>query len=132
VCVCVCVCVCVWRGSLSAGADAVNGDDGRVHQTQLLVLVDAQLIAAAPPALQRGRLGVGLRAGRQQEAHAACNQHVPDAVDVEVVLLRLHEGVEGHGRRGDHGARKEEEHPALPGGRVAAPPADGAHSLTNT
>lgn len=55
---------------------------------------------------------------------------MPDAVDVEVVLLRLHEGVEGHGRRGDHSAWKEEEHPALPGGWVATPPTDGAHRLT--
>lgn len=116
-------------GSLSAGADAVDGDDRRVHQTQLLMLVDAQLIAAAPPALQRGHLGVRLGSRRQQEAHAAGDQHVPDAVDVEVVLLRLHEGVEGHGRRGDHGAREEEEDPALPGGWVTAPPADGAHRL---
>lgn len=94
------------------------------------MLVNAQLIAAAPPTLQRGHLRVGLGAGRQEEAHAPCDQHVPDAVDVEVVLLCLHEGVEGHGRRGDHGAREEEEHPALPGGRVAAPPSDGAHRLT--
>lgn len=113
----------------SAGADAVDGDDGRVHQAQLLVLVDAQLVAAAAPALERRHLGVGLGARRQQEAHAAGDQHVPNAVDVEVVLLRLHEGVQGHGRRGDHGAREEEERPALPGGRVAAAPADGAHRL---
>lgn len=84
-------------GSLSAGTDAVDGDDGRVHQAQLLVLIHAQLIAATPPALQRGHLGVRLGARRQEEAHAPCDQHVPDAVDVEVVLLCLHEGVEGHG-----------------------------------
>lgn len=116
-------------GSSSAGTDAVDGDDCRVHQAQLLVLVHAQLIAAAPPTLQRGHLGVRLGARRQEEAHAPCDQHVPDAVDVEVVLLRLHEGVQGHGRRGDHGAWEEEEHPALPGGRVATPPTDGAHRL---
>ena len=117
-------------GSLSAGADAVDGDDGGVHQAQLLVLVDAQLVAAAPPALQRGDLGVGLGARAAGGSPRSRDQHVPDAVDVEVVLLRLHEGVEGHGGRGDHGARQEEEHPALPGGRVAAPPPDGAHGLT--
>lgn len=117
-------------GSLSAGADAINGDDGRVHQAQLLVLVHTQLIAAAPPTLQWGHLGVGLGAWRQEEAHAPCNQHVPDAMDVEVVLLRLHEGVEGHGRCSNHGSWKEEEHPALPGGRVATPSTYSAHRLT--
>lgn len=116
-------------GAPSAGTNAVDGDDGRVHQAQLLVLVNAELIAAAAPALQRRHLGVGLGPRRQQEAHAAGDQHVPNAVDVEVVLLRLHEGVEGHRRRGDHGAGEEEERPALPGGRVAAPAADGAHRL---
>lgn len=116
-------------GASSAGTNAVDGDDGRVHQAQLLVLVDAELIAAAAPALQRRHLGVGLGPGRQQEAHAPGDQHVPNAVDVEVVLLRLHEGVEGHGRRGDHGAREEEERPALPGGGVAAAAADGPHRL---
>lgn len=119
-------------GSLSAGADAINGDDGRVHQAQLLMLVHAQLIAAASPALQWGHLCVGLGPRRQEEAHAPCDQHVPDTVDVEVVLLRLHEGVEGHGRCSDHGSRKEEEHPALPGGRVATPPAYSAHRLAQT
>lgn len=119
-------------GNLSAGADAVDGNDSWVHQAELLVLVHAQLIAAAPPALQRGHLGVGLGSRWQEEAHAPCNQHVPDAVYVEVVLLRLHKGVERHGRCGDHGAREEEEHPALPGGRVATPAADGAHSLTGS
>lgn len=118
-------------GSLSAGADAINGDDGWVHQAQLFVLVHTQLIAAAPPTLQWGHLGVGLGTRRQEKAHAPCNQHVPDAMDVEVVLLRLHKGVEGHGRCGDHGAREEEEHPTLPGGRVATPPTDGAHRLTD-
>lgn len=116
-------------GASSAGTNAVDGDDGRVYQTQLLVLVDAELIAAAAPALQRRHLGVGLGPRRQQEAHTAGDQHVPNAVDVEVVLLRLHEGIQGHCRRGDHGAWEEEERPALPGGRVAAPPADGTHRL---
>lgn len=116
-------------GSLSAGADTVDGDDGWVHQTKLLVLIDAQLITAAPPTLQRSHLGVGLGARRQEEADAPCDQHVPNAVDVEVVLLRLHKGVESHGRCCNHCAREEEEHPALPGGRVATPPANGAHGL---
>lgn len=117
------------RAGLSARAYAVDGDDCRVHQAHLLVLVDAQLVAAAPAAFHGRDLGVGLGARRQQEAHAAGNEHVPDAVDVEVVLLRLHEGVERHGRRGDHGAREQEEHPALPGRGVAAAAADGADSL---
>lgn len=118
--------------SSSAGADAVDGDDGRVHQAQLFVLVHAQLIATAPPTLQWGHLGVWLGAWWQQEAHAPCDQHVPDAVDVEVVLLCLHKGVQGNSRCGDHGSWEEEEHPALPGGRVATPPTDGAHRLTDT
>lgn len=96
------------------------------------MLVNTQLIAAAPPTLQRGHLGVGLGAWWQEEANAPRDQHVPDAVDVEVVLLCLHEGIEGHGRRGNHGSREEEEHPPLPGGRVATPPTDGAHRLTDT
>lgn len=116
-------------GSSSAGADAVDGDDGRVHQTQFLMLVNTQLITTAPPALQRSHLGVGLGARRQEEAHAPRDQHVPNAVDVEVVLLCLHKGVEGHSRCGNHGARKEEEHPALPGRRVATPPTNGTHRL---
>lgn len=116
-------------GGLSASADAVDGDDGRVHQAQLLVLVDTQLVAAAPPALQRRYLGVGLGAGWQQEAHAPRDQHVPNAVDVEVVLLCLHKGVQRHGGRGDHGAREEEEDPTLPGGRVATASPNGAHRL---
>lgn len=117
-------------GSSSARTDAVDGDDGRVHQTQLLVLINAQLIAAASSTLQRGHLGIRLGARWQEEAHAPCYQHVPDAVDVEVVLLRLHKGVKGHGRRGNHGAREEEEHPALPGGWIATAPTDGSHRLT--
>lgn len=116
--------------SSSAGTDAVDGDNARVHQAQLLVLVHAQLIAAAPLPLQRGHLGVGFGARRQQEAHAARDQYVPDAVDVEVVILRLHEGVEGHGGYGDHGAGEKEENPTFPGGRVASATADGAHRLT--
>lgn len=117
------------RAGLSARAYAVDGDDCRVHQAHLLVLVDAQLVAAAPAALHGRDLGVGLGTRWQQEAHAAGNEHMPDAVDVEVVLLRLHEGVERYSRRGDHGAREQEEHPALPGGWVAAATADGADGL---
>lgn len=115
--------------SLSAGTDAIDGYDAWVHQAQFLVFVHAQLISAAPLALQRGHLGVWLGARWQKEAHAPCDQHVPNAVDVEVVLLRLHEGVQSHSRCGDHGAGEQEEDPALPRGRVAAPAADGAHSL---
>lgn len=120
---------CLYVRSLSALTDAVDGNDGWVHQAQFLVLVHAQLIAAAPLALQRGHLGIGFGSRRQQEAHAPRDQHVPYAVDVEVVLLRLHKGVQRHGGCRDHGAREQEEHPALPGGRVATPSPDGAHGL---
>lgn len=115
--------------NLSAGTDAVDGNDGWVHQPHLLVLVHAQLIAAAPPTLQWGHLGVGLGTRRKQEAHAPRDQHVPDAVDVEVVLLCLHKGVQRHGGCGNHGAWEEKEHPALPSGRVATAPTNGAHRL---
>lgn len=119
-------------GSLSAGADAIDGNDAWVHQAKLLMLIHAQLIATAPPTLQWGHLGIRLGSRWQEKAHTPCNQHVPDAVYVEVVLLRLHKGVERHGRCGNHGAREKEEHPALPGGRVATSTPDGAHSLTRS
>lgn len=90
----------------SAGADAVDGDDGRVDKAHLLVFVDTQLVAAAPLAPQRRHLGIRLGPRRQQEAYAAGDQHVPDAVDVEIVLLRLHKSVERDGRGGDGGARE--------------------------
>lgn len=61
------------------------------------MLVDAQLVPATTLTPHRRYLGVRLGSGRQQEAHAAGDQHVPDAVDVEVVLFSLHEGIEGHG-----------------------------------
>lgn len=87
---------CLWVKSLSALTDAVDGNDGWVHQAQFLVLVHTQLIAAAPLALQRGHLRIGLGARWQQEAHTPRDQHVPYAVDVEVVLLCLHKGVKRH------------------------------------
>lgn len=43
---------------LSAGADAVDGDDAWIHQAQLLVFVHTQLVAAAAPALQGRHFGV--------------------------------------------------------------------------
>ena len=96
------------------------------------MLVHAELIATAPPMLQGCHLGVGLGRRGQQEADTTCDQHVPDAMDVEVVLLCFHEGVQGHGGGGDQSSWEEEKHPALPGRRVAATPADGAHSLRDT
>lgn len=80
----------------SAGADAVDGDDGRVDEAHLFVLVDAELVSASTLAPHWRHLGVRLGTRRQQEAHAASDQHVPDAVDVEVVLFCLHEGIERH------------------------------------
>lgn len=81
----------------SAGADAVNGDDGRVDEAHLLVFVDTELVSASTLAPHWRHLGVRLGTGWQQEAHAAGDQHVPNAVDVEVVLFGLHEGIERHG-----------------------------------
>lgn len=119
-------------GTSSAGAYAVNGYNSWVHQSHLLMLIDTELVAAAPPSFQGSDFHVGFGTGRQKEADASCDQHVPDAVDVEVVLLRLHEGVQGHRRCGDGGARKQEKHPALPSRWVTAAPTDGAHSLKDT
>lgn len=59
---------------------------------------------------------------RQQERRAPCQEHVPDAVGVIIVVTGHHGGVDGNGHRGHGDARKEVEDPALPGSRVAVAP----------
>lgn len=81
----------------SAGANAIDGDDGWVDEAHLLMLVDTELISASTLPPHGRHLGVWLGTGWQQEAHTAGDQHVPDAVDVEVILFSLHEGIECHG-----------------------------------
>lgn len=77
----------------SAGAYAVDGNDRWVHQSHLLVLVHTELVAAASPPLQGSDFHVWFGTWRKKEADAPGDEHVPDAVDVEVILLSLHEGV---------------------------------------
>lgn len=113
----------------SAGADAIDGDDGRVDEAHLFVLVDTELVSASTLTPHWRHLGVGLGTRWQKEAHATSDQHVPDAVDVEVVFFCLHEGIERHGWSSNGGAWEQEEDPAFPCRRVAAPPPNGAYSL---
>jgi len=113
----------------SAGTNAVDGGHGWVDKPQLLLFIDAELVPAALAPGQRPQAPAGLGAGRQQEADAAGDEQVPDAVDVEVVLLRLHEGVEQHSGCRDQRSRAQVERPALPRRWVAVAAPDGASRL---
>lgn len=112
----------------SAGAYAIDGYNTWVHQSHLLVLIHTELVTAASSPFEGSDFHVGFGTWWQKESDASGDQHVPDAVDVEVVLLCLHKGVQGHCWRGDRGAGEQEKHPALPGRWVTAAPAEGAHS----
>lgn len=61
---------------------------------------------------------------RKEEGHAACHHDVPDAVSVIVIFSGFHEGVHCYGHKCQAGPREEEKDPALPRGRIAAPPGD--------
>ena len=72
---------------------------------------------------------VSLGTRGQQEAHTASDEHVPDAVNVEVVVSGLHKSIQQDGTACDEAARAQTEEPAAPCGRVAVPAADAAYCL---
>lgn len=115
--------------SASAGTNAVDGGHGWVNEPQFLLFIDAELVPTALAPGQRPQAPAGLGTGWQQEADAAGDEQVPDAVDVEVVLLCLHEGIEQHGSCRDQCPRAQVESPALPGRWVAVAAPDGASCL---
>ena len=114
---------------LSAGTDAADSGPSRAHKAQLLLLIDAQLVPAAPSPGSRGDPAVSLGTRGQQEAHTAGDEHVPDAMNVEVVVSGLHESIQQDGTARDEAARAQAEQPAAPRGWVAVPAADAAHCL---
>jgi hypothetical protein len=79
---------------LSADTDAADSGPSWAHKSQLLLFIDAQLVTAAPGPGSRRDPAVSLGTGRQQEAHTASNEHVPNAVNVEVVVPSLHESIQ--------------------------------------
>lgn len=115
--------------SASAGTNTVDGGHSGVDKPQLLLLIDAELVPTSLAPRQWPQAPAGLGTGRQQEADAAGNEQVPDAVYVEVVLLCLHEGVEQHGRRCNQRSWAQVESPALPGRWIAVAATDGASRL---
>ena len=114
---------------LSAGTDAADSGPSRAHKAQLLLLIDAQLVPAAPSPGSGGDPAVSLGTRGQQEAHTAGDEHVPDAVNVEVVVSGLHESIQQDGTTRDETAWAQAEQPAAPRGWVAVPAADAAHCL---
>ena len=114
---------------LSAGADAADSGPSRAHKAQLLLLIDAQLVTAAPGPGSRRDLAVSLGTRGQQEAHTASDEHMPNAVNVEVVVSGLHKSIEQDGTARDKAAWAQVEKPAAPRGRVAVPAADAAYCL---
>lgn len=112
---------------LSAGTDAADSGPSRAHKAQLLLLIDAQLVTAAPGPGSRWDLVVSLGTRGQQEAHTASDEHMPNAVNVEVVVSSLHKSIEQDGTARDKAAWAQVEKPAAPRGRVAVPAADAAY-----
>lgn len=80
--------------SLSAGTDAVDSGPSWAHKAQLLLLIDAQLVTTAPGPGSRWDPVVSLSSWGQQEAHTASDEHMPNAVNVEVVVSSLHKCIE--------------------------------------
>lgn len=78
----------------SAGTDAADSGPTWTHKAQLLLLIDAQLVTAAPGPSSRWDPVVSLGTWGQQEAHAASDEHMPNAVNVEVVVSGLHKSIE--------------------------------------
>lgn len=79
---------------LSAGTDAADSGPPWAHKAQLLLLIDAQLVTAAPGPGSRWDPVVSLGTWGQQEAHTASDEHMPNAVNVEVVVSGLHKSIE--------------------------------------
>ena len=79
---------------LSAGTDAADRRPSWAHKAQLLLLIDAQLVTAAPGPGSRGDPVVSLGTRGQQEPHTASDEHMPNAVNVEVVVPGLHKSIE--------------------------------------
>lgn len=118
-----------WPKAPSAGTDAADSGPSWAHKAQLLLFIDAQLVTTAPgPGSGRDPV-VSLGTRRQQEAHTASNEHVPDAVNVEVVVPSLHEGVQQDGTAGNQAAWAQVEEPAAPCRRVTVPAPDAANCL---
>lgn len=79
---------------LSAGTDAADSGPSGAHKAQLLLLIDAQLVTAAPGPGSRWDPVVSLGTRGQQEPHTASNKHMPNAVNVEVVVSGLHKSIQ--------------------------------------
>lgn len=75
---------------------------------------------------------VSLGTRGQQEAHTARNEHMPNAVNVEVVVPGLHKSIKQDGAACNKAARAQVEKPAAPRGWVAVPAADAAYCLGET
>lgn len=115
--------------SASTGTNAVDGGHSWVNKPQLFLFIDAELVPTALAPGQQPQAPTGLGTGWQQEADAASYEQMPDTMDVEVVLLRLHKGVEQHSSRCNQRTRAQVKSPALPGRWVAVAALDGASCL---
>lgn len=114
---------------LSAGTDTADRGPSWAHKAQLLLLIDAQLVTAAPGPSSRWNPVVSLGTRGQQEAHTASDEHMPNAVNVEVVVSCLHKSIEQDGTARNKAARAQVEKPAAPCGWIAVPTADAAYCL---
>lgn len=78
----------------SAGTDAADSGSSWAHKAQLLLLIDTQLVTTAPGPGCRWNPVLSLGTRRKQEAHTAGDEHMPNAMDVEVVVSGLHKRIE--------------------------------------
>lgn len=76
-----------------------------VHKAQLLLLIDAQLVPVQPRARARRGPGAVSFGTRRCRKPTASDEHVPDAVNVEVVVSGLHESIQQDGTARDEAAR---------------------------
>lgn len=93
------------------------------------MFIDAQLVTAAPGPSSRWDPAVSLGSRRQQEADAASNEHMPNAMNVEVVVPGLHESIQKDGTACNKAARAQVEEPAAPCWRITVPAPDAANCL---
>lgn len=114
---------------LSAGTDAADSGPSWAYKAQLLLFIDAQLVTAAPGPGSRRDPTVSLGTGRQQEAHTASNEHMPNAMNVEVVVPGLHESIQEDSTAGNQAAWAQVEEPAAPCWRVTVSAPDTANCL---